>query len=312
VYASAALLCRGGACRHLPLGQLPGDHCAVAAEAGGAAERWRGARPLWRLPLSLLADDELGRRVRAELADCQAGRGAFWSALPPGGAAGGAVGAAAGAASAAAAAGAGAQAPGADAAERWEALKGRLARLARAREAELRRERRAREAQAASAVRAAAAAHAAAVAASAPAAAVSAAAARVRAEAARLAGRREASTAEDDARGEALWHRYGEQPTFWFHRLGRGAQAPAPPMRAINDPSAGRPVTADTLAGSLRGAALVADHFDGDRGGVFAPRPTNAAARSLMLAAVDKQLTPEQAGPCEGPAGDSLIRRSAA
>jgi len=185
--------------------------------------------------------------------------------------------------------GAGAQAPGAGAAERWEALEERLSRLARARQAELRRERRAREAQAASAVRAAEAAHAAAVAARAPAAAVSAAAARVRAEAARLGGRRKASAEADDVRGEALWHRYGEQPTFWFHRLGRGAQAPAPPMRAIEDPrragrwrptrSAGSPAPGGPRRRPLRRRS----------GRPFAPRRTSASARRLMLAAVDKQ-----------------------
>jgi len=74
---------------------------------------------------------------------------------------------------------------------------------------------------------------------------------RVRAEAARLGGRREG---QRRGRRRTAARRCGistaEQPTSWFHRLGRGAQAPAPPMRAIEDPSAGRPVTADTLAGS--------------------------------------------------------------
>ena len=277
VYASAAPAAGLRACRHLPLGLLPGDHCAVAVHLGDG-RRAPGTRPLWRLPLALLSDEGFVQQARTEIEDCSAARGSFWGAQPQASAAG-----------------------------RWEALKRRLRDLGRSVAAERRRAVRARQAAMQAEVCRAAAAHAAAAAAGAAPAALAAAAARVRAAGARLGGRAAAAAEDDAARGDALWHEYGEQATFWFHRLGR-SRGPAQPMRAVKDAATGAVHTDSTLAGAQRGADLVADHFDGARpGGLFRRRQTDAAARQLMLGALDRKLTPAAAAACEGELADGRL-----
>lgn len=113
IYASASALPLVRACSHLPLGRLPGDHCAVVAELGGAAPRL-GTRPLWRFPLGLLCDATFKQRVDAELSAFQQSSGSFWP-----------------------------QHSAASASQRYELLKERLRGVAQTRELERRRAQRA-------------------------------------------------------------------------------------------------------------------------------------------------------------------------
>ena len=277
IYASASALPLVRACSHLPLGRLPGDHCAVVAELGGAAPRL-GTRPLWRFPLGLLCDATFKQRVDAELSAFQQSSGSFWP-----------------------------QHSAASASQRYELLKERLRGVAQTRELERRREQRAHRVALEQHVCAASAAHAAAVGSGAPAPALAAAAAQVRQAASRLRAHSAAAADSDATKCDALWHDYGEQPTFWFHRLGR-SQAPAQPMREVRDPASHTVLSVDSLAGAQRGAAVVADYFDGDRpGGMFALRPTDAPSRALMLSALDKELSPTAAAVCEGDQGDGSL-----
>ena len=112
----------------------------------------------------------------------------------------------------------------------------------------------------------------------------------------------------DAARSTALHDSYGEQSTFWFHRLGQG-RAPAPPIRQVLDPATGNTYGDDTTAGATRGADVIADHFDGARpGGLFAVRQTDAVAAAALLADVDRRLTPAQAAACDGPITAAELR----
>lgn len=81
VYASAPLAAAAAGavreCCHLPLGALPGDHCAVRVDLGPTRRR-AGGRSQWRLPLALLSDDAFRAAVEADLAAMLAGSG-YWT-----------------------------------------------------------------------------------------------------------------------------------------------------------------------------------------------------------------------------------------
>ena len=288
IYISDSLVAarRLASCTHLPLGDLPGDHCGVSLaldRGAGAAGAGVGA-PRWRLPLELLDDPGFVDAVR-EVAQDRLGAGG-------GGPAGGGQGGPSGGSSMA----------------RWLAFKRQVRHVAR--DFAARRKRalnRRRQELAAQVTRASEQHHAAAERAASRAAtapdhsAAEDAARRVRAAAEELrafcAGRAEVNA--DTA--EAAWHEFGEAPTAWFHRLGE-RRAPLKPMTAIVDPSMGERVVADSPLAARRAADIAANFFDGAlHGGLFSPPTIDHAQRSEMLDCIDRTLTPEQAGAAEGP-----------
>ena len=79
-------------------------------------------------------------------------------------------------------------------------------------------------------------------------------------------------------------------------------------MTTVVHQRSGQTYTALTRHDALLGADAVADYFDGDQpGGLFAPPTTDAAARSAMLAYVDRRLTPAVAAAADGPGANGAI-----
>ena len=284
-------------CRHLPLGELPGDHCPVElclAAGGGAARVAAPAR--WRLPLDLLSDAAFAEEVEEEAVCMERGHGRGWEEFAM-----------------------------ESAMSKWLRFKNVVRALARRAMAERRRAHEARRAslvrgvqRAATALAAAAAAAAAADAAAAVAPAhmearegpppdTAAAARRVREQAGRLRAHDARNARTDAAKADAVWHRYGEKPTFWFHRLGE-PHKPTPPMTVVEHPVSGAHIEAVSVAAARRGAEAVAAYFDGDRpGGLFAPAHTDPQASAALLSRVDKKLSPAAAAASDGPNPDGSL-----
>ena len=327
-------------CRHWCLGDLPGDHRAVALDlaVGGGAPPRGPAR--WRLPVDLLRDDDFCAAIRRELGCAGAAAGRCWEHM----------------------AGTGAMA-------RWLAFKALARDLARVHAA---RHARERAGERAALVRKVEAAQRADEATAAEAAATRAAARRagagpgsgaggagggsgsdggsgggsgsgsggvggsgsgsgggtgsgdggggsgsgsggggdgggVRAAAARLRAFDAEAAARDADKADAAWSMYGEGPTFWFHRLGRVAE-PSPPMAEVRDPRTGARASAAAPGGATAGAAIAARYFDGDApAGLFAPPATDAAAQREVLAALDKTLPAGARHAAEGPERDGRM-----
>ena len=286
VYVSDSLVAarRLASCCHLPLGELPGDHCGVslALDRGSGPAAAVGASPRWRLPLELLDDPGFVDAVR-EVAQAMLGAGAGGIGAAPGGP------------------------PRGDSMARWLAFKRRVRHVARdyaaRRKRALDRQRRdlaAQVARTAEQHQAAAARAAMADAAPADRSAAEDAARRVRTAADELRAFSAGRAADNADSAEAAWHEFGEAPTAWFHRLGE-RHAVAKPMTAIVDPASGERVEADSPLAARRAADIAADFFDGARvGGLFAPPTVDTARRSEMLDCIDRTLTPEQAAAAEG------------
>ena len=286
IYLSDSLVAarRLASCCHLPLGDLPGDHCGVslALDRGTGSAVAAGAAPRWRLPLDLLEDSGFVDTVRGAAQATFGAGGGGPGALPGGPAAGSSM-------------------------ARWLAFKRRVRHIARDCAARRKRALDRRRQDLAACVARTAAQHQAATArataqgaASADRSAAEDAARRVRAAAEELrafsCGRAAASA--DSA--EAAWHEFGEAPTAWFHRLGE-RHAVLKPMTAIVDPANGERVCANSPAAALRAADIAADFFDGSRlGGLFSPPTVDTNQRSEVLDCIDRTLTPEQAAAAEG------------
>jgi len=271
------------ACRHLPLGVLPGDHCPVElslATGGGAP---RHGPPRWRLPVDLLYDTAFVAEVQDTLKCMQHGTQGGWDYLAD-----------------------------ASAMERWMQLKQHVRDTARRHMLRRRRQQGQQRLALERGVQAAMAAHAmaATMAATTDAAGTAAAedaARRVRQAAGDLRAFEAQQAAGEAAKADAVWHRYGEKPTFWFHRLGE-QRSLATPMTAVVDTSSGERISAQTRKDALRGAEVVADFFDGDKpDGLFAPRSTDAAAQMEMLAHIDTRLAPDVAAAANGPTADGAL-----
>lgn len=69
------------ACTHLPLGDLPGDHCGVTLTLQSPAAQGRTAPPRWRLPLELLHDPAFVADVLEEAACMSRLSGRNWGAM---------------------------------------------------------------------------------------------------------------------------------------------------------------------------------------------------------------------------------------
>lgn len=83
VYATPSLLAPGRlvSCRHLPLGDLPGDHCGVEAVLAADGPAAAAGAPRWRLPLDALADAAFIDDIRAELRCLATCSGRNWEHL---------------------------------------------------------------------------------------------------------------------------------------------------------------------------------------------------------------------------------------
>ena len=286
IYTSSDVLARGQllVCRHLPLGDLPGDHSPVEMQLSveGLAS---ASPPRWRLPLDLLYDAAFVDDIRKELACVAQRKGRNWESMT-----------------------------GASAMHAWlkfkqrvrDLARGHMARRAHALACERRTISAGVQTAAADFARSVTAAAQAAVPTSGPQ-PVAAAAQRVREEARKLRAFDQTRAGTEAAKADAAWHHYGEKPTFWFHRLGE-QHAPTPPMTSVKDPSTGQTVVATNRAEAQTGAELVADFFDGDRPtGLFAPAQTDPQACTHMLNGIDKRLSAEDSHACEGPTADGSL-----
>ena len=115
--------------------------------------------------------------------------------------------------------------------------------------------------------------------------------------------------AKRTAAAEVLWHSYGEQPTKWFHHLGR-APSIHHPFPAVKNPADVDATAANmtTAAGRAEAMKYATSFFSSDSPvGLFRSHPTDPAAQAELLAALDKFLTPEEAAATLGPLGNGLL-----
>ena len=276
-------------CSHLH-GQLPvGDHAGVQLRLRDPALPSEGAGA-WRFPVPLLQDAAFRLGLRAAVTDMAAA----WVPGHP----------------AAAAAPAG---------HKWEAIKRRIQLYCKhyiqCQRRERRQQGRAEEALISETVAAlaqpsaqagdAAAEPDAAAAAQpgvAPPAGLPAAAYRVRV-AARQGAVQEAAEQQHQA-AMALWQRYGEQGTKWFHRLGRKPQ-PQVPLVAVARPDGTVARLADE-GGKAAMDAAIADYFTGPQG-VFATPHAHAGHSAAVLASVEHTVPPQLHSLVAGPDGDGSV-----
>lgn len=105
----------------------------------------------------------------------------------------------------------------------------------------------------------------------------------------------------------ALWERYGEQGTAWFHRLGK----PTPdqhPILEVRDPAGGEAAQLHTVEGIGLAKDRLADYFDGDRpGGLFHPGAPDVGAQDQLLGSLQGVLSPDAQRACLGPCEDGRL-----
>jgi exonuclease III len=104
---------------------------------------------------------------------------------------------------------------------------------------------------------------------------------------------------------EPLWEVYGEQPTFWFHQLGREAREPQA-IAEVTRPD-GVVVAAQGREGTAAVGELLADYYDPAKGGLFSCHPTDRRQQEVMLAAIDRRLDEQQQQQCSGEGEDGTL-----
>ncbi|GAB4814242.1 hypothetical protein N2152v2_001288 [Parachlorella kessleri] len=125
----------------------------------------------------------------------------------------------------------------------------------------------------------------------------------------RLQQHEAAAAGKRAAAASVLWHCYGEQPTKWFHSLGRKVMLHQP-IPAVFDPLDREAPAADmsSPAGIATALQHASSFFSADSaGGLFRPVPTDPAAQAQLLEAVDKQLSEASAKRTLGPKEDGSL-----
>ena len=128
------------------------------------------------------------------------------------------------------------------------------------------------------------------------------------AQAYRLAMQRLAEFEQEEASQRAavattLRHCYGEQPTKWFHHLGRKVMLHQPLPGVRNPAAPEEPPAAMHMPAGIEAAKHHATAFYSGASpqGLFCPQPADAAAQAALLAAVDQFLSPTGARNSLGP-----------
>ncbi|GAB4815364.1 hypothetical protein N2152v2_002410 [Parachlorella kessleri] len=125
----------------------------------------------------------------------------------------------------------------------------------------------------------------------------------------RLQQHEAAAAGKRAAAASVLWHCYGEQPTKWFHSLGRKVMLHQP-IPAVFDPLDREAPAADmsSPAGIATALQHASSFFSTDSaGGLFRLVPTDPAAQAQLLEAVDKQLSEASAKRTLGPKEDGSL-----
>lgn len=125
----------------------------------------------------------------------------------------------------------------------------------------------------------------------------------------RLQEHGEGRAAQRAAAASVLWHCYGEQPTKWFHMLGKPLQPPQQ-MPGVRDPThlQADPASMATAAGRETAKQRAVAFFSAASPvGLFRPPPTDPAAQEELLAAIDKTLSPSAALSTLGPLGNGSL-----
>ncbi len=112
------------------------------------------------------------------------------------------------------------------------------------------------------------------------------------------------------ATASVLWHCSGEQPTRWFHALGRPVVPPTPLPRVCVTPLTSRACLLPCQPQLAQGPAKQHDvaFFSGDSPcWLFRPAPTNPAVHEELLSVLDKTLSDAAARATLGPDGDGTL-----
>ena len=101
-------------------------------------------------------------------------------------------------------------------------------------------------------------------------------------------------------RAGVVWQDYGEQSTFWFYHL--AGQRSRDRLISELQTSPDEPPLSLSLDSSIEpAAALLSDHFSSDSAsGLFREHPVERGAQDALLASVDRIISPEHRGLCEG------------
>jgi hypothetical protein len=126
-----------------------------------------------------------------------------------------------------------------------------------------------------------------------------AAAAQLRDASARLAKLHEERAATSKQAEDVLWQDYGEQGSYWFHRMGRAATPLEQIVSVATADGTRRSFASDDPTERAAAAERLASFYEG----LFTPVITDAAAQDTILAATPQRLSPEACKDAEGPDG---------
>jgi len=105
---------------------------------------------------------------------------------------------------------------------------------------------------------------------------------------------------------------YGTTGSYYFFRQGK--QPPdMQPIRQVQQPGPqGALISLSQPGGTAAAATVFADYYDATAGGLFAVRPTDAAAQQLLLASVDRTMSQQEAQQCAGSTADGRLTQEEA
>ena len=107
-----------------------------------------------------------------------------------------------------------------------------------------------------------------------------------------------------------LWQDFGEQSTFWFHRLGQQRQAATfiPSLQPSRDLPAPLPISLSSDSGRRQAAQVITDYYSSDSpSGLFRPGAVSIPDQDMLLASLDRTLSAADRTHCEGPLADGTV-----
>ena len=125
------------------------------------------------------------------------------------------------------------------------------------------------------------------------------AAAQLREASSRLAKLHEERAAASKLAEDVLWQDYGEQGTYWFHRMGRAATPLEQLVSVTTADGSQRSFASDDSTERDAAAERLAAFYEG----LFTPVATDVAAQDSILAVTPQRLSPAACKAAEGPGG---------
>jgi hypothetical protein len=102
---------------------------------------------------------------------------------------------------------------------------------------------------------------------------------------------------------DILWQDYGEQGTFWFHRLAHKLNPLDPALHVVGPDGVRHSFGSQAVAEQQAAMECVAGHYEG----LFSAADVDIAAQDVLLAATSQRLGEGPALAADGPDGDSCL-----